>query len=159
MPSPEVSLRPVQPEDLDIYFENNRDPEAVQMAAFTAKDPDDREAFDAHWARIMASETVIIRTIEYGGRVAGSILKYEMEGDAEVSYWIGREFWGKGIATAALRQFIEELAVRPLYGRAAYDNLGSMRVLEKCGFERAGTDRYFANARDEEIEEIVYILN
>ena len=86
------------------------------------------------------------------------MLKYEMGGEAEISYWIGRGFWGKGIATAALQQFIQELDIRPLHARAAADNLGSIRVLEKCGFTRTGTDRYFANARGEEIEEVIYIL-
>ena len=81
-----------------------------------------------------------------------------MEGEAELSYWIGRAFWGKGIATAALKLFIEELEIRPLHARAAADNLASIRVLEKCGFTRTGTDRYFANARGEKIEEVIYIL-
>ncbi len=158
MSTTSITLRPVQPEDLEVFYLNNKDPEAVWMAAFTAKDPADREAFDAHWARIMASDTVIIRTIEYHGEIAGSVLKYEMEGEAELSYWIGRAFWGQGIATAALKVFIKELEVRPLHARAAADNLGSIRVLEKCGFTRTGTDRYFANARGEEIEELIYIL-
>ena len=158
MSTPSLTLRPVQPEDLEVFYLNNKDPEAVWMAAFTAKDPADREAFDAHWARIMKSDTVIIRTIVFNHEIAGSVLKYEMEGEAEVSYWIGRPFWGQGIATAALQQFIDELEFRPLHARAAADNLGSIRVLEKCGFTRTGTDRYFANARNEEIEEVIYIL-
>ena len=158
MSTPSITLRPVQPEDLEVFYLNNKDPDAVWMAAFTAKDPADRETFDAHWARIMKSDTVIIRTIVYNDEIAGSVLKYEMEGAAEVSYWIGRAFWGQGIATAALKEFIQELEARPLHARAAADNLGSVRVLEKCGFIRTGTDRYFANARDEEIEEVIYIL-
>ena len=158
MPTPSITLRPVEPEDLEVFYLNNKDPESVWMAAFTAEDPADRETFDAHWARIMASATVFIRTIESGGEVAGSVLKYEMGGEAEISYWIGRGFWGKGIATAALQLFIQELDIRPLHARAAADNLGSIRVLEKCGFTRTGTDRYFANARGEEIEEVIYIL-
>ena len=158
MPIPEITLRQVEPADLEIYFQNQLDPESNWMAAFTAKDPADREAFDAHWARIMADETVVIRTIESEGRVVGSVLKYEMDGEAEISYSVGREFWGKGIATAGLQAFIKELDIRPLHARAAFDNLGSIRVLEKCGFKKTGTDRYFANARGEEIEEIIFAL-
>ena len=159
MTLPEITLRPVESADLEIFYLNNKDPESVQMAAFTAKDPTDREAFDAHWARIMAADTVIIRTIEYQDKVAGSVLKYEMEGEAEISYWIGREYWGKGIATEALRQFIEELDIWPLHAHAAADNLASIRVLEKCGFVQTGTDRYYANARGEEIDEVVMRLD
>lgn len=134
MTTPEITLRQVKPEDLDIFYLNNKDPESVRMAAFTAKDPADREAFDAHWVRIMAAETVIIRTMEYQGNVTGPVLKYEMEGDAEASYWIGREYWGKGIATEAIRQFIGEVDIRPLHAHAAADNLASIRVLEKMRF-------------------------
>lgn len=158
MPTPKIALGPVEPADLEIYFQNQLDPESSWMAAFTAKDPADREAFDTHWARIMADETVVIRTIVFEEQVAGSVLKYEMEGEAEISYSVGREFWGKGIATVGLQAFIKELDTRPLHARAAFDNLASIRVLEKCGFVQTGTDRYFANARGEEIEEIIFVL-
>ncbi|MGD2027131.1 MAG: GNAT family N-acetyltransferase [Anaerolineales bacterium] len=116
-PFPQILLRAVQPENLDIFFENQRDPDASWMAAFTSKDPDDRAAFDAHWKKIMADETVLIRTILYEGQVADSVLKYEMDGEAEVSYWIGKAFWGKGIATAALKSFLTELPTRPVNAR------------------------------------------
>lgn len=155
---PEVTLRNVATDDLPIFFEYNRDPEAVRMAAFTSKDPSDRAAFDAHWARIRAAGDVLIRTIMVDGDIAGSVLSYVMEGDTEVSYWIGREFWGRGIATAALAEFLKIQTTRPIYARAAKDNVGSLRVLEKCGFAVIGEDRGFANGRGEEIEEYVLEL-
>jgi RimJ/RimL family protein N-acetyltransferase len=133
-----------------------RDPEAVRMAAFTAKDPDDRAAFDAHWARILAADDGLIRTIVADGQVAGSVLSYQSEIGPEISYWLGREFWGQGIATAALTAFLEIQTTRPLYARAAKDNAGSLRVLAKCGFAVIGEDKGFANGRGEEVEE--YIL-
>ena len=100
-----IKLRSVETADLPIFFGYQQEPESVQMAAFTTKDPSDKEAFDAHWAKIMADESVLIQTILYEGEVAGSVLKYEMFGDAEISYWIGKKFWGKGIATEAVKQF------------------------------------------------------
>ncbi|MBI3160750.1 MAG: GNAT family N-acetyltransferase [Chloroflexi bacterium] len=154
----EIILRPVEAADLDIFFENNRDPEAVRMAAFTAKDPDDRAAFDAHWSRILADPGVLIRAIVADGQVAGSVLKYEIAGEPEVSYWLGREFWGRGIASRALALFLEEFTQRPAFGRAAADNLASLRVLEKCGFVRVGEEKGYANARGEEIVEVVMRL-
>ena len=146
-------LREAIAEDLDFFFQNQLDPDANWMAAFTAKDPADREAFDRHWSRIMADDAIIIRTILYEGQVAGSVLSYLQSGERDVSYWLGREYWSKGIATQALAQYLELVKVRPMYARAARDNVASLRVLEKCGFSVTGFEKGYANARGEEIEE------
>jgi RimJ/RimL family protein N-acetyltransferase len=130
-----VELRELAEEDLPVFFEQQQDPGALHMAAFTAKDPVDREAFSAHWARIRADRSVLTRTIVVDGQVAGSVASYvdpEL-GAPEVTYWLGREFWGKGIATMALSEFLKEQTARPIYGRAAKDNTGSIRVLESVG--------------------------
>jgi RimJ/RimL family protein N-acetyltransferase len=89
-------LRDVREDDLDIFFEQQLDPEATYMAAFTAKDPADREAFNAHWSKILGDESITIQTILYRGQVAGHILSHAWFGDPEVSYWLGKEFWGVG---------------------------------------------------------------
>jgi len=149
-------LRPVTDSDLPIFFEHQREETARSMAAFVSKDPEDRAAFDAHWARIRADDAVLIRTIVVDGGVAGHIASFDRDGDHEVTYWIGREFWGRGLATDALREFLEEDPARPIFGRVVKDNVGSRRVLEKCGFSIAGEDRGFAVGRGEEVEE--YIL-
>lgn len=154
-----VILRAVIDDDLPIFFENQRDPVAVHMAAFTTENPDDRAAFDAFWARVRANEEINIRTIVVDGQVAGSVLSYVGDVGPEVSYWIGRDYWGQGIATAALAQFLEIQTQRPIYARAAKDNVGSLRVLEKCGFQVIGTDRGYANARGQEIEEYLLALS
>jgi RimJ/RimL family protein N-acetyltransferase len=126
------------------------------MAAFTAADPPDRRAFDAHWARISADPGIVTRTILRDGAVVGYIVAFERFGQPEVGYWIGRSFWGRGVATAALRAFLAVLPTRPLYARVAADNAGSIRVLEKCGFVLSGRDTAFANARGREIQELIY---
>lgn len=156
--SDDVSLRVVREADLPIIFEYERDPEAVHMAAFTAKDPSDEEAFTAHWTRIMNDETVVVRTIVVGESVVGSIARFERDGDTEVTYWIGREHWGRGIATQALALLLEEIKTRPIHARAAKDNVASLRVLEKCGFTATGHDKGYANARNAEIEEAILQL-
>lgn len=153
----DVLLREVTKDDLPIFFEQQLDPDANYMAAFTAKDPTDREAFMAHWATILGDETTTNRTILFNGQVAGSVACYEdQEGRPEVTYWIGRPYWGNGIATAALHALLALVLTRPIYARAAKDNLASLRVLEKCGFTIVGEDIGFANARGKEIEE--YLL-
>jgi len=154
-----ISLRNVIDGDIPIFFEFQSEQDAVYMAAFTAKDPDDREAFNAHWNMTRNSETVIIKTIIYENQVVGYVLSYEEGGKPEVSYWIGKQYWGKGIATLALTEFLTSVnEQRPFYARAAKDNQGSKRVLEKCGFEIIGEDKGFANARGQEIEELLFEL-
>lgn len=150
-------LRPVADSDLHIFFEQQLDEQANRMAAFTGKDPTNKENFRTHWDNIMADECVLIRTIVFDGSIVGYVLSYYEAGRAEVSYWIGKTYWGKGIATQALRLFLTyENETRPLYARVAKDNRRSLRVLEKCGFTIIDEDKGFANARGEEVEE--YIL-
>ncbi len=127
----EIYLRPPTEADLETFYEQQLDPEATRMAAFRARE---REPFMAHWKKIMADDTVRLRTIVYQGRIAGNVVSFEQSGEREVGYWLGREFWGKGIATGALRLFIEGETVRPLYAYVAKPNIASQRVLEKCGF-------------------------
>jgi RimJ/RimL family protein N-acetyltransferase len=155
---PSVLLRDVREDDLDVFFEQQLDPEATYMAAFTAKDPADRDAFNAHWSKILGDKSITIQTILYQGQVAGYILTHAWFGDPEVSYWLGKEFWGVGIATRALATFLETLDKRPLYARVAQDNVASIRVLEKCGFRITSEDKGFAIARGQEIEEYILTL-
>ena len=153
-------LRVVTASDLPVFFEHQCDPAACHMAAFTAREPANRQAFDAHWTRILADASIVIRAIvvDVDAGVVGHVLSYLEGGEREVSYWIGRPHWGRGVATQALRQFLAERAERPLYARAAKDNLASIRVLERCGFKACGEGRGFAEARGAEIEELVFRL-
>jgi RimJ/RimL family protein N-acetyltransferase len=155
----EILLRDVIEADLPVFFEQQLDPEANYMAAFTRKDAADKDAFMLHWARILGDEDIFIKTILYEGQVAGSVLSYVQMGDREVSYWIGKEYWGNGIATRALSELLGHIPMRPLYARAAKDNLASLRVLQKCGFKIIGEDKGFANARHAEIEEYILELS
>ena len=130
-------LRDVLESDLPVFFEHQRDPEATRMADFPARD---REAFDAHWERVLGNESNVVKTIVFEGQVAGNAGCWEQDGRRLVGYWLGREFWGKGLATKALAEFIEELGRRPLYAYVAKTNVASIRVLEKCGFVRSDED-------------------
>ena len=155
----DIALRDVREADLDASFVHLQDDGAVWMAAFTPPDPSDREAFDAHWRRLLADDTVLARTIEVDGAVAGHIASFDMLGDRELTYWLDRAVWGRGVGTGALKAFLELERTRPLHARAASDNAGSIRLLEKCGFVRVDTERGFATARNEEIDEVVLRLD
>jgi RimJ/RimL family protein N-acetyltransferase len=152
------ALRELREEDLAVLFEQWADPIAIRMAAFTAPDHKDRDAFERRWSRLRADETVINRVILADGEVAGTIGSWGNPDEREVTYWVGRSYWGKGVATCALRAFMLVDPCRPLHARVAHDNVGSLRVLEKCGFRVIGTERGFAEARSAEIEEIVLRL-
>jgi RimJ/RimL family protein N-acetyltransferase len=151
----EVKLREVRPEDLPILFEHQRDPEANRMAAFPARN---RDEFMAHWTRILADPTVLARTILADGRVVGNLGSWVQSGHREVGYWIGRDHWGRGIATQALTAFLEEVSVRPLFAHVAAHNLGSIRVLEKCGFVLDRRERGASIRGSGDVDELVMKL-
>jgi RimJ/RimL family protein N-acetyltransferase len=152
----DLALRPVLPGDLPALFRQHNDPESMHAAAFVSPKSADRDLFEAHWHRIR--EEYVVRTVLLDGDVAGSAAVYGEPGELEVTYWIDRAHWGRGVATAALRALLAEVTERPLHARAAADNKGSIRVLEKCGFVVTGHDRGFAHARGEEIGEVVLRL-
>ena len=154
-----VTLREVLPDDIAVFFEHQLDPLANHMAAFVTEDPTDWPAFENRWRRIMADDDIRVQTILYDGHVAGHILRYVDDGKPEVSYWIDRPLWGKGIATHALASFLELEWRRPLYARAASDNHGSIRVLQKNGFRIVDSGTGFANARRQEVLEVMLRLD
>jgi RimJ/RimL family protein N-acetyltransferase len=156
---PVVALRAVEDRDLDALFEQMRDPEGLWMAAFTPEDPDDRSAFDAHMARVRSSPDITLRAVTYDGQLAGTVSSFPAGGQTEVTYWIDRAVWGKGIATRALTLLLELVPARPLHARAASDNAGSLRVLQKCGFKAVGTEISFAAGRNTDIEETILRLD
>jgi RimJ/RimL family protein N-acetyltransferase len=151
----DVTLRDIIESDLPIFFEQQREPEANRMAAFPRRE---REAFMAHWSKILGDETVFKRTIPFEGQVAGNVVSFVFEGEREVGYWIGKEYWGKGIATQALRAFLGQIAERPLYAHVAKSNLGSIRVLEKCGFCLIGDDPEFSATGGEPVAGYIFKL-
>lgn len=153
-----VTLRDVTESDLTVFFQRQQDPVANQMAAFTAEDPSNWAAFQDHWSRILADEGIMTKAILLDQEVVGHVGTFEQFGEREVTYWIAREHWNKGIATAALSQFLPRIPTRPLHARAAKDNIASRRVLEKCGFAITGEDHGFANARQAETEEFIFTL-
>lgn len=150
----DVGLRPLRDDDLDAIFDQWREREAVRMAAFTPPDPDDRKAFDRRISEIRANPTPL-RVITLADKVVGTISSCVVDGDTEITYWVDRSVWGRGVASRALALFLDLETTRPLFARAASDNAASLRVLEKAGFRVVGTDRGYAPARGEEIEETI----
>jgi RimJ/RimL family protein N-acetyltransferase len=156
--APDVTLREVRPEDLPVFFRHAHDPEARHMSAFDSPEPPEPEAHAARWARKLADPDVTTRTIEHAGEVVGNIGTWLHDGRREVFYGIGREHWGRGLASAALAAFVAEVAARPLHASVAADNARSRRVLEKCGFVPCGEGMGFAAARGCETAEAFYVL-
>ena len=152
-----ISLRPVQTDDLPILFVHQLDPEATKLAAFPSRD---REAFFAHWTtKILGNASAVNHTILAGDQVAGYLGAWTdaASHDRLICYWLGREFWGRGIASAALLQFLRLETTRPLGAHVASHNLGSIRVLEKAGFARVGEEA-FSLPSGARVEEFIYFL-
>jgi RimJ/RimL family protein N-acetyltransferase len=151
MTAPQVRLRPVEDADLPIFLAHQDDPAAAAMASFPTRAPD---AFYEHWARIRADPTNVTRTIVADDEVVGDIVSWPGEDGREVGYWIGRDHWGKGFATAALRLLLVEIAERPITAHVALGNIGSQRVVEKCGFVRVGEE-----VADDGVHEMIFRLD
>ena len=154
-----ITLTKTEIDDLNTFFEFQLDKEANYLAAFTSKDPNDKTAYIEKYTKHLADPTINMQTIKVNDVIAGSIAKFVMENEAEITYWIDKKFWGQGIATTALKELLKIEQIRPIYGRVAFDNYGSQKVLEKCGFVKIGKDKGFANARQAEIEEYIYKLS
>ncbi|MDX6232491.1 MAG: hypothetical protein QOH68_1475 [Nocardioidaceae bacterium] len=154
--TPEVRLRSVEDRDVGVFFDHQADPQAVEMAAFPARDKDQ---FEAHWAKVRGDDNLVVRTIVADGVVAGNIGSWPDNGQQLLGYWVGREFWGRGVATRALALLVDEVPVRPLYAHVVMHNVGSIRVLEKCGFRRDRVEETKAPAPDDGIAELTYVLN
>lgn len=153
-----VRLRIVEDADLDQLFEFERDPRAVAMAAFTRADPSDRAAFDAHYQRIRSDPDKTLLGIEVDGAFAGTIGSFTQEGEREITYWIDPARWGRGLASAALEEFVQVEVTRPLFARVAEHNVGSATVLTRAGFERVGTEISYADGVGRDVVEHIYRL-
>lgn len=153
-----VSLRAVDTHDLPIFFAHQLDPEGARLAGFASRQ---REAFMTHWTtNVLGNPANTTRTILCDGVVAGNIGAWNdaASGERLLGYWLGREFWGRGIASAAVAQFLQFETTRPLTARVAQHNPGSIRVLEKNGFARTGADA-FTLPDGTPVEEFIYVLS
>jgi RimJ/RimL family protein N-acetyltransferase len=148
--SDDVRLRDVEEADLEVFFEQGLDPEAIRRSKFP---PRDRQTFMTHWAtNVLGDPTVFVQTVTVDGEPAGNIVAWWEQDKRFIGYWFGRRYWGRGIGTKALTLFLRREKGRPLYADPFAGNTGSVRLLEKCGFRRAGTVRHG------EYEHIVLVL-
>src|SRR5947209_5924853 len=117
---PQLVLRKTEPADLDVLFAFQADEDAAIMAAFMGENWRDKATYLAKWERFLADKTVDSRTILWNDQVAGSLGTWEMDGAPQISYVIGKSFWGQGIASAAIRQYLSTVSRNPIYGRVAF---------------------------------------
>jgi len=132
-----TTLRDVTEDDLPIFFEHQREPDANRLAAWPARD---HAAFMTHWrTKILGDASAEKKTIVLAGNVVGNVVSWTRDGERLVGYWIGQSYWGRGAASAALAEFVtDHEKTRPLYAEVAVHNVGSRRVLAKCGFRQLG---------------------
>jgi len=152
----EVRIRDTTAADIPAFFAHQCDPAAIHMAAFPARS---EYEFVAHWKRILANPDIVKKTIVHNRRVAGNLVGFEQSGKTLIGYWLGREHWGQGVATRALRQFLRVVTRRPVFAFVAKRNAGSVRVLQKCGFTIISEGIGAPDANGEPVEEIALILD
>lgn len=153
-----TTLRPLEDADLDAVFAWESDARANRMAVFTREDSTDRAAFDVHYRKVRANKSALMRAIEHDGGLASTIASFTLDGEREVTYWVDRSVWGRGVATEALRQFLALETTRPLTGRVAASNAGSRRVLEKNGFRAVDGEPEVVQWRGAEVTEVTLRL-
>jgi RimJ/RimL family protein N-acetyltransferase len=153
-----LRLRPSVPADIDLFFAWQQDPQAVWMAAFTSANLSDRAAFELRWRRVLNDRDVTVRTVLAGGEPVGQVVRHLSDTGRQVSYWVDREHWGQGYATAALGLLLQELPERPLHARVAQDNVASLAVLRHNGFAVVGEDQGPAAGRGEVVKEFLLTL-
>ena len=153
-----IILRPTLPSDLEVFYENQADDEAIFMAAFTGSDPKDKEAYISKWTRLLNVDSVNMQTILLDKKVIGCVVKFEIDQEAEITYALAKENWRNGVMSEAVAKFLEIEKKRPIAGRVAFDNIGSQKILEKCGFIKTGNNVDYAHGRAKEIEEFIYSL-
>ena len=154
----EPVVRTMRESDLPTLFEIQCDAEAQAMAAFTSAANDRAAYLDKH-RRLFADDRLVRVVVELDGEIVGSAAAFPLGDEINVTYWIRRDCWGRGLAGTALAAVLEQVPVRPVFASAAYDNAASIRVLEKNGFKRVGRERAFAEARGQEIEEVMFRLD
>jgi RimJ/RimL family protein N-acetyltransferase len=152
MNDPVIALREVRPEDLEILFRHQADPEACRVAGFVSRP---WPAFLEHWTKILANPASIVRAVTLDGFVAGTVLSFEEGERRMIGYWIDRDCWGRGVATTAVEQYLRLVRVRPLHAFVSVENHASIRVLEKCGFERIARQ---PNPGVDQSEDFHYVL-
>ncbi len=153
-----MTLREVRPEDLDAFFDHQQDERANIMSAFAPRNPADRGVFDYHWNQLLSDENTTVRTIDADGEAAGALICDEHDGVADLSFWTAQEYWGRGLTTAAVDEFLAEYTRRPVRAHVPSDNAGSIKVLTRRGFVVVGEEKVFSNARAEVVTEQIMEL-
>jgi ribosomal-protein-alanine N-acetyltransferase len=140
-----IKLRGMESEDknLLIRYLNNQD----VVRFLSSKIPQPYTDQDAEWwVEVGSKQGGTVRAIEYHGLFCGVIgavrQHFEYSHCAEIGYWLGREYWGKGIATEAVIKLTQlvfaDSKLQRLYAPVFSANKASMRVLEKAGYKLEG---------------------
>lgn len=153
---PVLKLRPVEESDLPVFFAQQSDLEAVRLSGLA---PRPHDVFYAHYAQVLQNPVNVIRTIEVDGEPAGHVATFPRDGRQEIGYWLGREYWGRGIVTWAFAEFLRDIRIRPLHAITSENNVASLRLLERAGFKRETEIPDFGAERGQGIVGVVMRLD
>lgn len=154
------SLRTIRTEDAPSIQKNAHDPIIAKMTLLIPYPYQYKHA--VQWIKILKRRkqkkprTDIVFGIDVKGAIVGAIGLHNIDythKKAEVGYWLGKDYRGKGIMPQALKKVVthawKKLHITRIYAYVHTDNPASTRVLEKVGFEREGTlkKQYYKDGR------------
>jgi RimJ/RimL family protein N-acetyltransferase len=151
----DVRIRPVEDDDVELFWQFEQDEEASRRSAFPSRD---RDRFMPHWAKIRADPANVLRTVLADDEVAGNVVSWAQDGKQWIGYWLGRDYWGRGVGSRAVRLFLDELTIRPMYADPVEGNTGSVRLLEKLGFRRVDVPEPDTTTYDGEVHQHVLLV-
>jgi RimJ/RimL family protein N-acetyltransferase len=162
----EIKLRPWNIEDAESLVENANNFEIARFMSDTFPYPYTIEHANNFIAFATKDEPIHIFAIEIDGKAVGGIGIHPqvdiMKKNAELGYWLGEKYWGKGIISKAIRKIIpwafKTYDITRIYARPFGSNMVSQKVLEKAGFilEARIKENIFKNGAY--LDELIYAI-
>jgi len=168
---PSVKLRKIRASDIDGMYKLFKNDNVLEDLAHPKKAKDFTRAEEKKWVKEQIENYTkskpkeltfaIIADNEYVGNIGAHRIDYKHD-NAEIGYWVGEPYWGKGIATLAAKQIITYLFKRfklvRISAKAYAHNIGSQRVLEKAGMKYEGTMRKANRKNGKYLDDKLYAI-
>ncbi|WP_292368568.1 GNAT family N-acetyltransferase [Methanoregula sp. UBA64] len=163
--TPTSTLRDWSTDDAAVIVKYANNPKIASHLRDAFPSPYTQEDADRFIAFATGPGRHLYLAIDIGGEAIGGIgispLEDVKHRTAEIGYWLAEPFWGRGIATGAVRALVpvafETTGIVRLEAGIFSDNPASMRVLEKCGFLREAVHKKAITKNGRLLDEVMYV--